>query len=452
MKKRFLILAFLLLIFIPLIKLNAKVCDGSNIASFGAATCSSKVGGYTCPQWSYTKVYGFQNDDMVVVCYKGKQKNGNPMLYFDLYAASGNSCVKYMSAGYWNNTAYDGSKWEGWASWSNLKTKSVTGNECPVYMYQINETVGVDSFEVYLTDDVNLYNSHMNTTNKFLWWTTGGSTGGGTIEDIISEDSVISCVENYIKNVCINNPSSSEADIQNTIKDKTKSCVEEAQKNYGVALDQAAVDRFTTKVSDKIIASNASALVLECQLMKKCSALKTFKTSNPVAEVKVVGMIANKTATVDKLKNEGVSDDLANCLMNNAEAALGETTSIIETTTTTVGETTATWGSVATGKMPEIPGISPDETPKNCEQILGKNLTKIVKAVILILQIGAAIIAIVKGMITLIPAITAKDTDGLKKAEKQLVLMAVILIIIFLLKPIISFIGGLFDYDLTCIL
>ena len=85
-----------------------------------------------------------------------------------------------------------------------------------------------------------------------------------------------------------------------------------------------------------------------------------------------------------------------------------------------------------------------------CGSILGKNLTALVRVGIKAMQIIGAIVAIVNGMITLIPAVMSKDADGLKKAEKKLVLMAIILLCIFLLPYIVNWLGMIFDYDTSC--
>ncbi len=100
-------------------------------------------------------------------------------------------------------------------------------------------------------------------------------------------------------------------------------------------------------------------------------------------------------------------------------------------------------------KVPEIP--TEDPSKNTCEQILGENLTAILKVAITIMQIVGAIIAIVKGMMTLIPPILAKDADALKKASKTLVTMAIILVIIFLFRPLLRFLGNLLDFDISCI-
>ena len=95
--------------------------------------------------------------------------------------------------------------------------------------------------------------------------------------------------------------------------------------------------------------------------------------------------------------------------------------------------------------------VIPSGDISTCGEILGPNLTAIVKASITILQIAGAIIAIVKGMMILIPPILAKDADALKKASKKLVNMAIILVIIFIFRPILRFIGSILDFDNICI-
>ena len=99
---------------------------------------------------------------------------------------------------------------------------------------------------------------------------------------------------------------------------------------------------------------------------------------------------------------------------------------------------------------PTTPDIDINRKHMNCKELLGTNLTAIVKAFITILQVAAAIIAIVKGMIILIPAVIAKDADSLKKQSSTLVKMAVILLIVFLLPVFVKVIGHMLDFDLSC--
>lgn len=94
------------------------------------------------------------------------------------------------------------------------------------------------------------------------------------------------------------------------------------------------------------------------------------------------------------------------------------------------------------------PGIDPKDL--TCEEMLGKNLTKILKFALEVLSIVGAIIAIVNSMISLIPALIAKDAEALKKAQSKCITMAIVLVLILLLPTLLTFMGKIFGYDLTC--
>ena len=101
-----------------------------------------------------------------------------------------------------------------------------------------------------------------------------------------------------------------------------------------------------------------------------------------------------------------------------------------------------------------IPGVADGGFgPKgqNCSEILKNNGVKIIKGIVNVLRIAAAIIAIANAMIVLIPAVISKDADGLKKAGRKLVVMAVVLAIVGILPSIVYLIGVVFGYDLSCI-
>ena len=52
-------------------------------------------------------------------------------------------------------------------------------------------------------------------------------------------------------------------------------------------------------------------------------------------------------------------------------------------------------------------------------------------------------------MIILLPAVTSKDADGLRKASSKCVKLAVILAVIEIFPSVIKLIGALFGWD-TC--
>ena len=98
------------------------------------------------------------------------------------------------------------------------------------------------------------------------------------------------------------------------------------------------------------------------------------------------------------------------------------------------------------------PGISVSSDTMSCTDILGKTLTKVVHGGIILIQVAAGIIAVVKGMIILIPPLVAKDADQLKKASGTLVKMGIVLVLVLIFRPIARLIGTILDYDISCII
>lgn len=103
------------------------------------------------------------------------------------------------------------------------------------------------------------------------------------------------------------------------------------------------------------------------------------------------------------------------------------------------------------GDAPSAPSLDFGEA-RTCEEIVGKNGAKLFKFLLRTIRIVAAITAIVVGMMKFIPAITAKDPAALKKAAKNVVMMLIILVLIFLLPSLIRIIAHLFDFDASCFL
>ena len=97
-----------------------------------------------------------------------------------------------------------------------------------------------------------------------------------------------------------------------------------------------------------------------------------------------------------------------------------------------------------------VPKIEFADRVNSCHDLLGQNLTNVVRAGIKIIQIIGAIIAIVNGMFMLVPAVMSKNADELVKVSKKLVIMAIILAIIFIIPAVLRLIGHLFNYDLSC--
>ena len=80
-----------------------------------------------------------------------------------------------------------------------------------------------------------------------------------------------------------------------------------------------------------------------------------------------------------------------------------------------------------------------------------ENIGKLIKLALNVLRIAGAIIAIVNGMMKLIPAVVSKDPEAVKKAGNSCAKMAVILLVIGVFPTILRVIGKIFGYDLSCI-
>ena len=99
----------------------------------------------------------------------------------------------------------------------------------------------------------------------------------------------------------------------------------------------------------------------------------------------------------------------------------------------------------------DLPAQGFGEGGESCEAIVGPNIAKLIKMSLNILRIIGAIIAIVNGMMTLIPAVISKDPEALKKAGNKCVKIAAILLVIGVFPSILRVIGKIFGYDLRCI-
>ena len=113
------------------------------------------------------------------------------------------------------------------------------------------------------------------------------------------------------------------------------------------------------------------------------------------------------------------------------------------------GGTGATGNITGSASDPTLDNFGDPET--SCSEVLGETLTALVKEAIKWVRIAGAIIAIVNGMLKLIPAIMSKDAEALNKAIKTCITMAIILVFCVLFNWLLNFIGTLFKWDVSCI-
>ncbi len=86
-----------------------------------------------------------------------------------------------------------------------------------------------------------------------------------------------------------------------------------------------------------------------------------------------------------------------------------------------------------------------------CSELMGPNIMKLIHNSVSAIRIFSVVAAIINGMIILLPAVFSKDADGLKKAEKKLVTMAIILAVIGVFPSVVKIISGIFDFDMSCL-
>lgn len=176
--------------------------------------------------------------------------------------------------------------------------------------------------------------------------------------------------------------------------------------------------------------------------------------SNCVSSSKVQtvrDIIKNKNTlllTESDLSGLDLTSEEKSCLLKTSETVIEiekNTNDLVDTYSTEwLKEANEFWNSGFTGQ-----GIS--DKKMTCEDLLGPNLVKIVQFVVKLLSIAGAIIAIVNAMISLVPAVVSKDADALKKAQSKCITMAIVLVLILLLPTLLTFIGNIFGYDLSCL-
>ena len=99
---------------------------------------------------------------------------------------------------------------------------------------------------------------------------------------------------------------------------------------------------------------------------------------------------------------------------------------------------------------PTLDGFGDPKTP--CSDVLGPTLTALVKEAIKWVRIAGAIIAIVNGMLKLIPAIMSKDAEALNKAFRTCIIMAIVLVFCVLFDWLLGLIGSIFKWDVSCVI
>lgn len=195
--------------------------------------------------------------------------------------------------------------------------------------------------------------------------------------------------------------------------------------------DQIKLSRFNEKIKEEFI--------------KGCISDNDSKKINDVKKLLPNGEFILEESDLNNIN--GITETEKTCLLNTMNAV----SKVEQETENKIDDIFAGWIKSAEEFLKNGftgPGIDPKDL--TCEEMLGKNLTKILKFALEVLSIAGAIIAIVNSMISLIPALIAKDAEALKKAQSKCITMAIVLVLILLLPTLLTFMGKIFGYDLTC--
>lgn len=427
MKKNSKLLLLSLCAFTFMINVNAS-CDEN-------VTCDSSVGGifgawaHKCKGVSPSKVYNY-NDEIYGFCYK----HGNEYFYEVRFAKK--DCAGHHSA----------------AVLENNKSSSLLYQQLAKDVYVLtknNEKVYTCApyFSVHSSSNTYTFWYYKPTDKK---WVKGEELGKVSYDEETYE-SVVACVAGKIDT----DPSSNFC--KSTEKDKIySSAIDECIKNNTDYTDEM-FEKYKKQVKGKL-KDSINFSTLSCKLKEKCG------TSNADTALYLgrKGTLESQGYSSEGAKSQASSEifknnsEMQSCVIMNSVLTSSEQKQQADTYDSVNNDVDQSIDEVKehfddVHENFKIPDISIKDNTLNCKELVGENLSKIIKLIITILQIAGAIIAIVNGMITLIPAVISKDAEALKSAEKKCITMAIVLVLIILLPTLLIFLSNIFGYDLSCI-
>lgn len=427
MKKNSKLLLLSLCAFTFMINVNAS-CDEN-------VTCdSSVVGGfevYKCKGVSPSKVYNY-NDEIYGFCYK----HGNEYFYEVRHAKT--NCTGHVSSA---------------AVLENLRKGSLLYQKLLKDVFVLTKNnKKVYTCAPYFTVAPNKQSYtfwYYNPTTDKKW--VKGEGLGKVSYDEETYESVVACVAGKIDT----DPNSNFC--KSTEKDKIySSAIDECIKNNTDYTDEM-FEKYKKQVKGKL-KDSINFSTLSCKLKEKCG------TSNADTALYLgrKGTLESNGYSSGEAKSQAASEvfknnsEMQSCVIMNSVLTSSEQKQQADTYDSVNNDVDQSIDEVKehfddVHENFKIPDISIKDNTLNCKELVGENLSKIIKLIITILQIAGAIIAIVNGMITLIPAVVSKDAEALKGAEKKCITMAIVLVLIILLPTLLMFLSKMFGYDLSCI-
>ena len=346
----------------------------------------------------------------------------------------------------------------------DFKHFDTTANKCPEYLVvATNSPKFIDKSNHYFFGD------KTETNFKVTFWSIftdhekyKPSLFSCTEKDDIKEEERNKCYEDAISKVGENVTCDNIDNFSNEVLDIIKNCDLEMQnsatyqesliKNYSSKLSSLVKSKLTycnlskcisskdklskilDKLKGKIFENGCSDLVDNDNYGRCVSQFNAFLRSE-LTETEATCVIDSEKETDIKVKE--IINEINKSLEGLMQQKLEEQKNLVNEAN----------GSGMKFKMPEI-GFGSEA--KDCHDLVGEAVSKIIKSIFNILRIAGVIIAIVNAMITLIPAVVSKNADALKKAANKCVIMAIVLASIGILPSIIRLISLIFGYDVSC--
>ncbi len=420
-------------------KVYADNCDGID---FSNQVCNFSVGTSSCKNTSLKPLKVYEHDYLLKdqkvkihgLCYYSSAKKG---YFYTAYHDNGKKCYQEYKAFTPNNSKNPGIliKKNSDRLFITVPSSLDENSGCAPYFY-----VSLDSNNL---QNVNFAYSNPGTYN----WVDETNLGEVTVDNE-TLGKMKTCLEKKFLSESFCSNSSSDA-----ASTYASECIKQNSTGFSNDLFEKVKSELVTYIKQGNTISNAA---LFCHLKQKCSGL------NSQDFIKYVVLKEKNPSKSDRaLFEEAIPNNssLVSCLADNSnteeakkkeEELKDQVSDAVSSELDNQQSTLNNFRTTGRGTAPNVPNLDFNQN-NDCASILGTNLTKVVKGSIKVLQILGAIIAIVNGMIKLIPAIMSKDADGLKKASKDLVMMAIILAIIFLFPTVLNLIGKIFKFDVSCI-
>ena len=368
----------------------------------------------------------------------------------------------------WISTKYDGKTPLGADSLTLVAWKAKSGGQCPLYF-------GYTANTRWYTSDANTFvfgdsGSGFDLMTWSFWHGEKYDTNPGCTEmNQAAHDEAEECFDNAktkIENKTCPTDLTKLSELASELEKYQEECKSQFETLHSKGLLERDAEEFSTKLKEAAEKKIDECYYGRCNITSAEQVkIETEQRKSANSACKDGCSDSTNTTCMDCLKkvykDAGINDTKTACMLSieeekeQTEDKVDEDidTQFDEEVQETLEENKQQMENMANFEFQAtLPEFGFGEEGSNCSDILGANLTKIVNLGITAVRIAGAIIAIVNGMITLIPPLVSKDADALKKAGNKCIRLGIVLLVIGVFPTLVRVIGRLFGYDLSCLL